>query len=256
MKSIHRLCTARRLFLNPQPPITTLFNSHLRTSLPSKRPFSVASIKSSQAAASRTHPSESSQSSDTSSRPQKPLFPENPRAKELDNEYPDFLNDVTSYALADEAYRQSQRRRRPAGYGITDHSDNDAFAGALRKEYVPRPFMGQSYPMSRPSLMLPVADPAQSYLDRLKELDHSVGLSPRLGTRIYVKNSADLPVKVRQLTALAIQNRIPYVANRQRFHERPGLKRKRLKRERWRRRFMGTFKKICERVTHLSKQGW
>jgi small subunit ribosomal protein MRP21 len=110
--------------------------------------------------------------------------------------------------------------------------------------------------MSRPSLMLPVADPAQSYLDRLKELDHSVGLSPRLGTRIYVKNSADLPVKVRQLTALAIQNRIPYVANRQRFHERPGLKRKRLKRERWRRRFMGTFKKICERVTHLSKQGW
>jgi len=42
----------------------------------------------------------------------------------------------------------------------------------------------------------------------------------------------------------------------QRFHERPGLKRKRLKRVRWRRRFMDGFKAAVTKVKELKKQGW
>ncbi|KAJ4420531.1 hypothetical protein N0V82_004304 [Gnomoniopsis sp. IMI 355080] len=51
-------------------------------------------------------------------------------------------------------------------------------------------------------------------------------------------------------------NRVKADSNAQRFHERPGLKRKRLLRERWVRRFKDGFKANCKRVTELAKQGW
>lgn len=44
--------------------------------------------------------------------------------------------------------------------------------------------------------------------------------------------------------------------HRQRFHERPGLRRKRLKSERWRARFKQGFQATTERVRELKKQGW
>ena len=43
---------------------------------------------------------------------------------------------------------------------------------------------------------------------------------------------------------------------RQRFHERPGLKRKRLKSERWRKRFKEGFRATVGMVQRLKKQGW
>lgn len=51
-------------------------------------------------------------------------------------------------------------------------------------------------------------------------------------------------------------NRIKADANRQRFHERNGLKKKRLRSERWQRRFMDGFRATCRRVSELAKQGW
>lgn len=42
----------------------------------------------------------------------------------------------------------------------------------------------------------------------------------------------------------------------QRFHERPGLRRKRQKSQRWRRRFKDGFKATVTRVLELKKQGW
>jgi small subunit ribosomal protein MRP21 len=254
MKSIHRLRVMKRLHLSSQSPITPI-DSHLRTSISLQRAFSLSSIKASQAAAaSRSHPPESSQSSNNS-RSQKPLFPENKRATELNNEIPGYLDDIDAFMITDKAYQLSSRRR-SARYGNAERSD-DPLVAALRGQYGPkRTSTGQSYPLSRPSLILPSADPAQEYLDRLKRLDHSANLKPRLGTMVRVQNNENLSIKLRQFSALAIRNRIPAIFNRQRFHERPGLKRKRLKRERWRRRFMGTFKRICERVNHLSKQGW
>jgi hypothetical protein len=44
--------------------------------------------------------------------------------------------------------------------------------------------------------------------------------------------------------------------NKQKFHERPGLKRKRLKSERWRARFKTEFAATCKRVTELTRKGW
>lgn len=51
-------------------------------------------------------------------------------------------------------------------------------------------------------------------------------------------------------------NRVAQDVRRQRFHERNGLKRKRLKSERWRRRFMDGFRATCQRVSELARQGW
>ena len=42
----------------------------------------------------------------------------------------------------------------------------------------------------------------------------------------------------------------------QRFHERPGLKKKRLKSERWRKRFRIAFKATLKQVHQMRKKGW
>lgn len=52
------------------------------------------------------------------------------------------------------------------------------------------------------------------------------------------------------------RNKVRMMANKQRFHERGGLKRKRLRRQRWQKRFMEGFKATISRVRHLRKQGW
>lgn len=51
-------------------------------------------------------------------------------------------------------------------------------------------------------------------------------------------------------------NRVRLDSNQQRYHERKGLKKKRLRSERWQRRFMQGFKATCKRVNELAKQGW
>ena len=43
---------------------------------------------------------------------------------------------------------------------------------------------------------------------------------------------------------------------KQRYHERPGLKRKRLRSENWRRRFMTGFQAMVAQVRHMKRQGW
>lgn len=51
-------------------------------------------------------------------------------------------------------------------------------------------------------------------------------------------------------------NRVAQDVRRQRFHERNGLKKKRLRSERWQRRFMDGFRATCKRVSELARQGW
>lgn len=45
-------------------------------------------------------------------------------------------------------------------------------------------------------------------------------------------------------------------ARMQKFHERPGLRRKRLRGERWRKAFNEGFYAVLERVRELRRQGW
>jgi len=103
------------------------------------------------------------------------------------------------------------------------------------------------------------SDDASPHIPRPRELrELPIHLSARTGRSIDVdpaKNN-DLGTRMRQLEMLCARNRIRQDFAKQRFHERPGMKRKRLKSSRWRARFKGEFKKVVARVQQVRKKGW
>ncbi|KAL6851351.1 hypothetical protein ACO1O0_008479 [Amphichorda felina] len=78
-----------------------------------------------------------------------------------------------------------------------------------------------------------------------------------LGGEGWVRGAAHSPEHAFvMLNRLLREGRVKELWHRQRFHERPGLRRKRLKMVRWRKRFKGGFKATAARVCELKKQGW
>lgn len=92
----------------------------------------------------------------------------------------------------------------------------------------------------------------ESVMDVKLRLRPSVGRTVNCGKGSKV----DLARGLQLLNSQVRKNRIQQDLFRQRFHERPGLKRKRLKSERWRARFKDGFKATCGRVRELARQGW
>ncbi|KAB8292546.1 hypothetical protein EYC80_008255 [Monilinia laxa] len=81
-------------------------------------------------------------------------------------------------------------------------------------------------------------------------------LSPRTGRTVDIKSNIDLSRGIRMLEASCALNKVRHDQTHQRFHERGGMKRKRLRRQRWRNNFMEGFKGIVSRVKQLKNQGW
>ena len=81
-------------------------------------------------------------------------------------------------------------------------------------------------------------------------------LRPSTGRTIHVQGHVDVARSLQLLGMLVRRNKLPQTVRAQRFHERPGLKRKRLRSERWRARFKEGFKATVKRVKDLTKQGW
>ena len=81
---------------------------------------------------------------------------------------------------------------------------------------------------------------------------------PTVGRTIEVnpQKGEDFGRALRGLSILCAVNRIKQDKQRQRFHERPGLKRKRLKGERWRRLFKQSFTAAISRVREMKRKGW
>ena len=85
-----------------------------------------------------------------------------------------------------------------------------------------------------------------------------IKLNSSVGRTISVNSQRGMDVG-RAFRALEIQcarNSVKRDFMRQRFHERPGLKRKRLKSERWRRRFKEQFRGTVQMVQRMKAQGW
>ena len=83
-------------------------------------------------------------------------------------------------------------------------------------------------------------------------------LGPTLGRTVHVDNQRGIDV-ARAFRSMEIQvakNSVRKEFARQKFHERPGKKRKRLHSERWRKRFKIGFKATVKRVLKMRKQGW
>jgi ribosomal protein S21 len=81
-------------------------------------------------------------------------------------------------------------------------------------------------------------------------------LNPTTGRTVSVGGNVDVGRAFRLLETSCARNKVRTEFNYQRFHERPGLKRKRLHSKRWRVRFMEGFRATVGRVKHLKSQGW
>ena len=66
----------------------------------------------------------------------------------------------------------------------------------------------------------------------------------------------DLGTAIRKMEIKCAYNNVKKDFMKQRFHERQGVKRKRLKSERWRKRFKVGFKAVVLKVKKMRKQGW
>jgi hypothetical protein len=83
-------------------------------------------------------------------------------------------------------------------------------------------------------------------------------LNASTGRTVELDNARgrDIVRGITMLSSLMARNKVKYDFNKQKFHERPGLRRKRLKSERWRARFKTEFDATCKRVTELTRKGW
>jgi len=80
--------------------------------------------------------------------------------------------------------------------------------------------------------------------------------APSTGRTVHVSGPVNAARAFAMVNQRCTQNRIAAIANQQRFYERPGLKRKRLKSSRWRARFKKGFHATVVRVQELVRQGW
>ncbi|KAK4130701.1 hypothetical protein BT67DRAFT_452174 [Trichocladium antarcticum] len=81
-------------------------------------------------------------------------------------------------------------------------------------------------------------------------------LRPSTGRTMHVKGQVDVARAFRMLEKSIAQNGVRRDARMQRSHERPALKRKRQKRERWQVRFKTGMRATINRVMELKAQGW
>lgn len=81
-------------------------------------------------------------------------------------------------------------------------------------------------------------------------------LTPKTGRTVNIGAGIDIGRGFRLLEQSCARNKVRSDFTKQRFHERGGLKRKRLRRERWGRRFMDGFKSTIARVKEMKRQGW
>ncbi|KAK6341765.1 hypothetical protein TWF730_001261 [Orbilia blumenaviensis] len=99
--------------------------------------------------------------------------------------------------------------------------------------------------------------PADSAVPSIPPSHHSK-LPPRLGStagRSISVRGGDVAGAFLQLRRICGENSIARDASAQRFYERPGVKKKRLRRERFRRRFKESFKRMVSTVLEMKRQG-
>lgn len=109
----------------------------------------------------------------------------------------------------------------------------------------------------------PTENPQVSLLNNIRlkpavRAKRTIRSRPTVGRTIEVNQEGGQHVAsaLKRLEILCSVNRIRADQSRQRFHERPGLKRKRLKSERWRRLFKASFKMTVARVQEMRRKGW
>ena len=91
-----------------------------------------------------------------------------------------------------------------------------------------------------------------------KRAKRTVRSRPSVGRTIEVMpdRGVDVGRALKNLDITCAVNKVRQDQSRQRFHERPGMKRKRLKSERWRKMFRDSFRATVTRVMEMRRKGW
>ncbi|KAI4194013.1 MAG: hypothetical protein LQ350_008038, partial [Teloschistes chrysophthalmus] len=114
--------------------------------------------------------------------------------------------------------------------------------------------------MNMPQAHRPMSDRTDLTLDGNEPTRHMATIQsrPSLGRTVEVapERGLDLGRAIRSLEIECSVNRVRDDRARQRFHERGGLKRKRLKSLRWRRNFKQGFKAVVAKVKAMRRKGW
>ncbi|KAG9191807.1 hypothetical protein G6011_10541 [Alternaria panax] len=135
------------------------------------------------------------------------------------------------------------------------------FAGMGKRPPKPRldfDGMALSDDMVNPSLANKPSDAASLAAQQQDTFSQFPHLNPTYGRTVELDASRgrDIVRGIGMLGSLMARNKVKSDFNKQRFHERGGLKRKRLASERWRARFKQGFRDVTNRVTELTRKGW
>ena len=165
----------------------------------------------------------------------------------------------------------NQAKRNPAD-APSEPSDvmiETAFQNSMRNRTVDRSHQEIAQKMQFPSRLTPddskfdpfasdIYGPLQSTQKGPQRAKRTVRSRPAVGRTIEVRpdKGVDVGRALRSLEIVCSVNRVKLDQSRQRFHERPGMKRKRLKRERWRKMFKESFKATVSRVREMRRKGW
>lgn len=93
---------------------------------------------------------------------------------------------------------------------------------------------------------------------RAKRNGRTIRSRPTLGRTVEIDPERGLNFgrALRQLEIQCAKNKVRTDLARQRYHERPGMKRKRLKSQRWRELFKQSFRATVKRVSQMRRKGW
>jgi small subunit ribosomal protein MRP21 len=185
--------------------------------------------------------------------------------------------DETSTRI-DSLFGDKSTQRRPTTYAPTQSSSSDevraarsnhvfgagfgiSAGGGRRGRQAPKlNFDDMALPtdMLDPNLSNKPSESANLATQQAEAFANYPRLNPTYGRTVELDASRgrDLVRGIGMLGSLMARNKIRHEMNKQRFHERGGLKRKRLASERWRARFKTGFREVTKRVSELTGKGW
>lgn len=161
------------------------------------------------------------------------------------------LNNQSSAEAARNAMRQQQRGATPFGAAFSTPPSSNRGRSRSGDRGVADLFDNMIQPKSSSDQPMPaMLEAPVVYPD--------VQTGPRVGKRVAInlQKGVDLPKAIQRLDIRLAVNRVRSDMHKQKFHERGGLKRKRLASERWRRSFKEGFDAVAKRVRELTAKGW
>lgn len=136
------------------------------------------------------------------------------------------------------------------------YGDRRSPGSEFGKEWSPPPKNRGANPFDRMQTSLPRPYEALPEFEDEPEVFPRLNASTGRSIELQPEKGRDIVRGLSMLGALLTRNRVRHDFNKQRFHERPGLKRKRLKSERWRKNFKKGFQQVVSRVSKLTAKGW